>query len=64
MTPLFDVKDISASVTLGAYSKPKLAFGLEILEIGTANVDIGVKLPEIDVTLTAAYSTYNHTPHV
>ena len=62
LTPIFDVKDVSASVTLGAYSKPKLAFGLEITKIGTANVDIGVKLPEVDVTLTAAYSKSSPRP--
>ncbi len=59
LTPLFDVKEMSASVTLGAYSKPKLSFGIEIIKIGKAEVDIGVKLPEVDITLTAAYGTYH-----
>lgn len=58
LTPLFDVKDMSASVTLLAYSKPKITFGLEIIKIGTANVEVGVKLPQIDVTLTAAYGSH------
>ena len=58
LTPIFDVKQMSASVTLGAYSKPKLSFGVQIIEIGQADVDISVKLPEVDVTLTADYGTH------
>lgn len=56
LTPKFDVKDISASISLAAYSKPKLSFGVSLVKIGTADVDISVKLPEVDVTLTAAYN--------
>lgn len=56
VTPSFNVKDISASITLGAYSKPKLSFGVSLVKIGTADVDISVKLPEVDATLTAAYN--------
>lgn len=55
LTPLFNVKDLSASITLGAYSKPELSLGVSLVKIGTADVDISVKLPEIDLTLTAAY---------
>lgn len=62
LIPLFDVKDLSASITLGAYSKPQLSFGVKLVEIGTTDVDISVKLPEVDVTLTAAYSTYLRSP--
>lgn len=56
LTPLFDVKDLSASITLAAYSKPKLTFGIEMVKIGTAEVGLSVKLPEVDVTLSAAYN--------
>ena len=58
VTPIFDVKQMSASLTLGAYSKPKLGFGVSLIKIGTAEVDISVKLPEVDVTFTADYSKY------
>ncbi len=55
-TPSFAVKDITASIALAAYSKPKLAFGISLLNIGTADVDISLKLPEVDATLSAAYN--------
>ena len=56
LTPLFDVKDLSASISLSAYSTPKLLFGVDVFKISSFEVEIGIKLPEIDVTLTAAYS--------
>lgn len=55
LDPIFDVKELSASIALGAYGKPKIAFGIELIKIGTVSVDIGVKLPQVDVTLTAGY---------
>lgn len=55
LTPLFDIKKESASVKLAAFSQPKLAFGIEIIEVGNIDVAITIKLPEVSVTLTAAY---------
>ncbi len=55
LTPLFDIKKESASVKLAAFSQPKLAFGIEIIEVGNVDVAITIKLPEVSVTLTAAY---------
>ncbi|MCJ1458011.1 hypothetical protein MMC28_008380 [Mycoblastus sanguinarius] len=55
VTPLFDVKDLSASVTLGAFSQPKLAFGISLVKVGDLDFAITVKLPEVTVTLTADY---------
>lgn len=55
LTPLFDIKQESASVKLAAFSQPKLAFGIELVEVGTFDVALAVKLPEVSVTLTAAY---------
>ena len=55
LTPLFNVNEMSAAVTLGAYSLPKISFGVKLVKIGSASVDLSVKLPEVDVTLTAEY---------
>ena len=55
LTPLFDIKRESASVKLAAFSQPKLALGVELIEIGNFDVALTVKLPEVSVTLTAAY---------
>ena len=57
ITPHFDVKDASASVTLGAYSQPELAFGVSLVKIGDADISVTVKLPDVEATLTAAYGT-------
>ena len=58
LTPLFNVNEMSAAVTLGAYSLPMISFGVKLIKIGSASVDLSVKLPEVDVTLTAEYSKY------
>ena len=58
LTPLFNVNEMSAAVTLGAYSLPMISFGVKLVKIGSASVDLSVKLPEVDVTLTAEYSKY------
>jgi len=55
LTPLFDIKKESASVKLAAFSQPKLAFGIELVKVGNIDVALTVKLPEVSVTLTAAY---------
>lgn len=55
LTPIFDIKQESASITLAAYSQPKLAFGIELIDVGNIDVAISVKMPEVSVTLTAAY---------
>lgn len=55
VTPLFDVTKESASLELTAFSQPKLGFGIELIEIGNFDVALTVKLPEISVTLSAAY---------
>ncbi len=55
LTPLFDIKQESASIKLAAFSQPKLAFGIELIKIGNVDVALTVKLPEVSATLTAAY---------
>ena len=58
LTPLFNVNEMSAAVTLGAYSLPMISFGVSLVKIGSASVDVSVKLPEVDVTLTAEFGKY------
>ena len=55
LTPTFDIKKESASITLAAFSQPKLAFGIELIEVGNFDVAITIKLPEVSVTLSAEY---------
>lgn len=56
VTPIFDVSAVSAGVTLGAYSQPKLSFGLDIIEIAKLEADFSIKLPQVSATLTGAYN--------
>lgn len=55
LTPSFDVTKLSASITLAAYSQPKIAFGIELIEVGNVDVAVTMKLPQISSTLSAAY---------
>ena len=55
LEPVFDVKQLSASVTLSAYSQPKLAVEIEVTKVGTAEASLSLKLPEVSVTLEADY---------
>lgn len=55
LTPIFDVTKLSASITLAAYSQPKIAFGVELFKVGNVDVAVTMKLPEISSTLSASY---------
>lgn len=55
LTPMFDIKKESASVTVAAFSQPKLSFGIELIKVGNIDVAITIKLPEVSATLSAEY---------
>lgn len=55
LTPIFDIKKESASITLSAFSQPKLALGIELVGVGNVDVAVTVKLPEVSVVLSAEY---------
>lgn len=54
--PIFDVQVLSASVTVAAFTQPKLAFGIELSRNGRFEVNVNVKLPIVSATLEAAFS--------
>lgn len=56
LNPLFDLKSLSASVTVAAFSQPKLSFGIELNKIGTFEIAMTMKLPEVSATLTGSFS--------
>jgi len=56
ITPNFDVTALTASITAAAFSQPKLAFGIELTGVGTFDVAMVLKLPQVSATLTAAYN--------
>ena len=55
LTPTFDITKESASLKLAAFSQPKLAFGIELTDVGKFDVALTLKLPEISSTFSAEY---------
>ncbi|KAL8680964.1 MAG: hypothetical protein Q9186_002864 [Xanthomendoza sp. 1 TL-2023] len=55
LTPNFKVTKLDASITLAAFSQPKIAFGVELVKVGNVDVAVTMKLPEISTTLSATY---------
>ncbi|KAL8633735.1 hypothetical protein Q9189_000471 [Teloschistes chrysophthalmus] len=54
--PSFDLTALSASVTVAAFSQPKLSFGVDITGIGHLDVAFALKLPLVEATVAAAYN--------
>ena len=55
LTPSFRVTKLDASITLAAFSQPKISFGIELIKVATADVSLTMKLPEISSRLSATY---------
>ena len=55
LDPFFEVTKLEASITLAAYSQPKISFGITLDNVGDVDVVLGMKLPEISSTLSADY---------
>lgn len=62
LTPNFEVTKLDASITLAAFSQPKIAFGIELVKVGNVDVAVTLKLPEISSTLSATYGKKPPTP--
>ena len=61
--PLFDVKSLSATVELVAFSKAKIEFGIEVTKIGKLDVAVTLQVPKVTTTLTAAFGEFR-TPSI
>lgn len=55
LNPILEVKELEASITLGAYSEPDVTFGIDLDGVGKVEVVVGIKLPEISSTFSADY---------
>ena len=60
--PIFDVQSLSASVTVAAFTQPKLSFDIELTKIARFDVHVNVKLPEVSATFTAGFGEYLDLP--
>ncbi|KAL9024350.1 MAG: hypothetical protein Q9196_006579, partial [Gyalolechia fulgens] len=56
LTPSFEITQLSASLTLAAFSQPKVSFGVELIEVGNIEIALTMKLPEISSTMSATYN--------
>ena len=59
LTPVFNVKSLTASVNLVAFSQAKLAFGAEINNVGKADIAITLIIPKVTTQLTASHGMYS-----
>ncbi|KAL8851804.1 MAG: hypothetical protein Q9221_003318 [Calogaya cf. arnoldii] len=55
LTPSFKVTKLDASITLTAFSQPKISFGIELIKVATADVSLTMKLPEVSSVMSATY---------
>ncbi|KAL9595556.1 MAG: hypothetical protein Q9219_006376 [cf. Caloplaca sp. 3 TL-2023] len=62
LTPVFEVKKLDSSLTLAAFSQPKVAFGIELTEVGKVDIAVTMKLPEISSTLSATWDAAGACP--
>ena len=53
--PVFEVKELKASLAISAYSQPKLFFGVEIISAARADVALTFRLPELESRFTPKY---------
>ena len=58
VTPLFNVSGAEASVSVSAFLRPALSFGVYVHGVGNADISVGVMLPELNATFTAESGMY------
>lgn len=63
LTPVFNVKSLTASVNFVALSQARLAFGAEINNVGKADIAITLVIPRVTAQLTAARGMYKKILH-
>ena len=61
--PVFEVKQLEASLSLSAYSQPKLFFGIEIFSAAKADVTLALRLPEVSATFTPKFDNNGACEH-
>lgn len=54
--PNFGVHSLTASASVSANTSPKLAFGIDVVNLGRVEVAVSMKLPDVSATLLAEYS--------
>ena len=60
LRPIYDVSALSSTVKFSVFTQADLAFGLEINEVGKADVELNLKLPQVSTTINGGYR--KHVP--
>lgn len=57
MTPMFHINNESASMSLSAFSRPEIKFGIHLEKVGHVDMAVTVTLPELNATFRAESGT-------
>ena len=60
--PNFGVHSLTAGASISANTVPKLAFGIDVVNVGRVEVSVSMKLPDVSATLSAEYSEFLRLP--
>lgn len=58
ITPIFEVKALTADVSFTAYSLAKISFGVEIAQIGKAEAAVLFKIPSVTAQFTTGFCRF------
>lgn len=58
LTPNIDFKNESVSVTLTAFSQPEVKFGVDLYEVGSLDIFLTIKLPELTATSSVEHGEF------
>ena len=56
VTPVFEIDEFAAGITVSAFTQPALKFGIDVTGIGHADVALLLKLPQVSATFKGEYS--------
>jgi len=55
LEPIYDLQGLSSTVQFAVFTQFKLVFGIDIDHIAKVDVDFEFKMPQLDLTISAAY---------
>ena len=60
--PVFDIKELTASLKFAVFTQADLAFEIELHHIGKWAVELNLKIPQLSATATGGYSKHFSSP--
>ena len=60
--PVFDIKELTASLKFAVFTQADLAFEIELHHIGKWAVELNLKIPQLSATANAGYSKHFSSP--